>query len=100
MRSRLASPITRLIGSYPALPFSDFFNSSRTRVVIERRARGYRLARSSATDLLFGRHERRAELNLSHLMVKSGLAISSADVDCGCSAFQCMAAVMRVRPLG
>ena len=42
-----------------------------------------------------------AELNpLSHLAVKSGLAISSADVDCGCSAFQRMAAVMRVRPLG
>jgi len=42
-----------------------------------------------------------AELNpLSHLAVKSGLAISSADVDCGCSAFQRIAAVMRVRPLG
>jgi len=42
-----------------------------------------------------------AELNPpSHLAVKSGLAISSADVDCGCSAFQRMAAVMRVRPLG
>ena len=42
-----------------------------------------------------------AELNpLSHFAVKSGLAISSADVDCGCSAFQRMAAVMRVRPLG
>jgi hypothetical protein len=56
------------------------------------------------TYLLFGQREgpgvRRHSNPLGHLAVKSGLAISSVDVDCGCSAFQRMAAVMRVRPLG
>ena len=35
-----------------------------------------------------------------HFASKSGLAISSGDAVSGCSAFQRMAAVMRVRPLG
>ena len=36
----------------------------------------------------------------SYWELRIGLATSSGDADCGCSAFQRMAAVMRVRPLG
>ena len=70
------------------------------RPVSAHRKRRIPLLRSGRHDLDASHARWRRETDRSYGVLKSGLASSSGDADSGCSAFQRMAAVIRVRPLG